>query len=63
MLYQLCLINNQKVKLLIDDFYPIKEDDGVLDEAQALKATIEALKNPTKTLEIDPQKTIEIKPE
>jgi hypothetical protein len=26
MLYQLCLIDNQKVKLLIDDFYPIKDN-------------------------------------
>jgi len=26
MLYQLCLVNNQNVKLLIDDFYPIKDN-------------------------------------
>ena len=45
------------------EFYPTKEDDGILTEANALKLEIEALKNPEKTIEPSIQKTIEIKPE
>ena len=57
------LLEAEQTITSVIDFYPIKEDDGILEEAQTLKATIEDLKNPTKNLEIDPQKTIEIKPE
>ena len=45
------------------EFYPTKEDDGILTEANALKVEIEALKNPEKAIEPSIQKTIEIKPE
>jgi tetratricopeptide (TPR) repeat protein len=45
------------------DFYPVKENDGILIEAQALKEEIERLKNPEKNVEVDPKQTIEIKPD
>jgi len=45
------------------DFYPVKENDGILIEAQALKKEIERLKNPEKNVEVDPKQTIEIKPD
>jgi tetratricopeptide (TPR) repeat protein len=45
------------------DFYPAKEEDGILVEAQEIKLEIEKLKNPDKPVENDPLKTIEIKPE
>ena len=45
------------------DFYPTKEDDGILIEAKALKEEIERLQNPEKSIEEDPKQTIEIKPE
>ena len=45
------------------NFYPTKEQDGVLDEAKSLKKEIDGYLNPEKNLQNDPQKTIEIKPE
>lgn len=57
------LLEAEQTITSVIDFYPIKEDDGILNEAHALKASIEDLKNPMKNLEIEPQKTIEIKPE
>ncbi|MEY3048471.1 MAG: hypothetical protein RL365_509 [Bacteroidota bacterium] len=57
------LLEAEQTITSVIDFYPIKEEDGVLIEANALKLEIERLMNPTKTIESDPQKTIDIKPE
>jgi hypothetical protein len=45
------------------DFYPAKEEDGVLEEAKEVKQTLDALMNPQKPEEENLQKTLEIKPE
>jgi hypothetical protein len=45
------------------NFYPTKEQDGILEEANSLKKEIDGYLNPEKNLQNDPQKTIEIKPE
>lgn len=45
------------------DFYPSKEEDGVLDEAKEVKQTLDALMNPQKPEEDELEKTLEIKPE
>ncbi|MEY4128245.1 MAG: hypothetical protein RL737_2434 [Bacteroidota bacterium] len=57
------LLEAEQTITSVIDFYPIKEEDGILTEANALKLEIERLMNPTKTIESDPQKTIDIKPE
>ncbi|NBN99259.1 MAG: hypothetical protein EBV19_08510, partial [Flavobacteriia bacterium] len=45
------------------DFYPAKEEDEILEEANEVKNTLDALMNPQKPEEEEPQKTLEIKPE
>lgn len=45
------------------DFYPAKEEDEILEEANEVKKTLDALMNPQKPEEEEPQKTLEIKPE
>jgi hypothetical protein len=57
------LLEAEQTITSVIDFYPIKEEDGILTEANALKLEIEHLMNPAKTIESDPQKTIDIKPE
>ena len=57
------LLEAEQTITSVIDFYPIKEEDGILTEANALKLEIEHLMNPTKTIESDPEKTIDIKPE
>ena len=45
------------------DFYPSKEKDGILEEANAVKQTLDSLMNPAKPEEDNTKKTLEIKPE
>jgi len=43
------------------DFYPVKNDDGILSEAKQINEELEKLMNPEKKSEENPIKTIEIK--
>ena len=45
------------------DYYPAKEEDGILEEAQEIKEELNKLMNPEKEEEENQNKTIEIKPE
>jgi len=45
------------------DYYPAKEEDGILEEAQEVKEELNKLMNPEKEEEENQNKTIEIKPE
>lgn len=45
------------------DFYPSKETDGILEEANELNSEIQQLQNPEKSIEEEPKKIIEIKPD
>jgi tetratricopeptide (TPR) repeat protein len=45
------------------DFYPVKEEDGILTEAKEVKQALDAFMNPEKHEKENLQKTLEIKPE
>ena len=60
---QLNYVEAEQTISSVIDFYPTKANDGILDEAKSLAERIKELQNPTKKVVIEPQKTIEIKPE